>query len=81
MIYCFNYTNRSLRTIFPLLCYNYSNKINLPSFTDSKIFKHDNVTLNNYQKHELVFMKHLAMWAPQGSIIIDVALGDGMAGA
>jgi hypothetical protein len=40
----------------------------------------DNETLNKYQKPVLLFMKHLAMWAPQGSIIIDVTSGTGTTG-
>jgi hypothetical protein len=30
------------------------------------------VTLNKYQRLVLLFAKQIAMWAPQGSIIIDV---------
>ena len=64
-----------------LLCsYSYSNKINLPSFADARKFKIDNETLNKYQKPVLLFMKHLTMWAPQGSIIIDVTDGTGTTG-
>ena len=40
----------------------------------------ENATLNKYQKPVLLFMKHLAMWAPQGSIIIDVTAGTGTTG-
>jgi hypothetical protein len=40
----------------------------------------ENETLNKYQKPILLFMKHLAMWAPQGSIIIDVRVGTGTSG-
>ncbi len=50
----------------------YSNKINLPSFADWRKFKIENKTLNKYPKPVLLFMKHIAMWAPQVSIIIDV---------
>jgi len=60
--------------------YSYSNKINLPSFADARKFKMENETLNKYQKQVLLFMKHLAMWAPQGSIIIDVTVGSGTTG-
>jgi DNA modification methylase len=40
----------------------------------------DNETLNKYQKPILLFMKHLSMWVPQGSIIIDVTGGTGTIG-
>ena len=53
----------------------YSNKINLPSFADLRKFKIDNETLNKYQKPVLLFMKHITMWALEGSIIIDVTSG------
>jgi DNA modification methylase len=67
--------------MYNLLCsYSYSNKINLPSFADARKFKMENATLNKYQKPVLLFMKHLAMWAPQGSIIIDVTAGTGTTG-
>ena len=60
--------------------YSYSNIINLPSFADARTFKMENETLNKYQKLVLLFMKHFAMWAPQGSIIIDVIAGTGTTG-
>ena len=60
--------------------FRYSNKINLPSFADSRKFKIDNETLNKYQKPIILFMKHISMWAPQGSIIIDVTSGAGTTG-
>jgi len=63
-----------------LCSYCYSNKINLPSFADARKLKMENETLNKYQKQVLLFMKHLAMWAPQGSIIIDVTVGTGTTG-
>jgi DNA modification methylase len=40
----------------------------------------NNETLNKYQKPILLFMKHLSMWALQGSIIIDVTAGTGTTG-
>ena len=40
----------------------------------------ENATLNKYQKPVLLFMKHLVMWAPHGSIIIDVTAGTGTTG-
>ncbi len=58
----------------------YSNKIDLPSFAYSRKFKIENETLNKYQKPVLLFMKHIAMLAPQGSIIVDVASGIGTTG-
>ncbi len=72
----------ALTSLLNLLCsYSYSNKINLPSFADARKFKMDNETLNKYQKPVLLFMKHLAMLAPQGWIIIDVIAGTGTTGA
>jgi DNA modification methylase len=40
----------------------------------------ENETLNKYLKPVLIFMKHLAMWTPHGSIIIDVRAGTGTTG-
>ena len=65
---------------FLLLCSSNSNKINLPSFADARKFKMENETLNKYHNAALLFMKHIAMWAPQGSIIIDVTAGTGTTG-
>ena len=62
----------------PGMVFRYSSKICLPTFLKEKKYVDSNgATLNHYQKPIFLMMKHLAMWSPQGSVIIDITSGTG----
>ena len=62
----------------PIVLFRYSTKICLPAFLkDKKYVDATGETLNHYQKPIFLMMKHLTMWSPQGSVIIDITSGTG----
>ena len=66
-------SNRS--EIYTQHVFRYSSKIFLPAFNEQKKYVDSTgKTLNHYHKPIFLMMKHLAMWSPQGSVIIDITL-------